>query len=191
MSPTSCEVTRRVSWQWYPCAHWSCSVLQGETNPTGCWPIRGNDLYGVGGGREFPDSDIPVLIEAAQYCKEKQIQHAVYLLEVIIYTRAGGGEVTRRVSWQWYPCAHYTPGIYAEEYIFFVFHSSVCSFVIPSHSWNYFKVLRLSFSGGVYLANYSSESIPIWTIGTLEGRLSFQDYWPQGPCPGVGLEVKI
>ena len=52
----------------------------------------------MGGGREFPEGDIPVLIEAAQNCKEKQIQQAVYLLEVIIYTGAGGGEVTRRVS---------------------------------------------------------------------------------------------
>ena len=42
-----------------------------------------------------------------------------------------------------------------------------------------------------YLTNHSSESIHIWTIGTLEGRLSFQDSSPQGPCPGVGLEVKI
>ena len=44
---------------------------------------------------------------------------------------------------------------------------------------------------GVYLTNRSSESIHIWTIGTLEGRLSFPDSSPQGPCPGVGLEVKI
>ena len=44
---------------------------------------------------------------------------------------------------------------------------------------------------GVYLANHSSESIHIWTIGTLEGRLSFHDSSPQGPCPGMGLEVKI
>ena len=42
-----------------------------------------------------------------------------------------------------------------------------------------------------YLDSHSSESIHIWTIGTLEGRLSFHDSWPQGPCPGVELEVKI
>ena len=42
-----------------------------------------------------------------------------------------------------------------------------------------------------YLDSHSSESIHIWTIGTLEGRLSFHDSWPQGWCPGVGLEVKI
>ena len=43
--------------------------------------------------------------------------------------------------------------------------SFVCSFVIPSHV----KVLRQSFSSGVYLSNYLSESIHIWTIVTLEG----------------------
>ena len=100
----------------------------------------------------------------------------------------------------------YTPDIYAEGYIVFVFpficsyvSSFVCSFicsfvrsfVLPSHSWNYFKVLHASNLSGVYLTNYSSESIHIWTIGTLEGRLSFCDSSPQGPCPGVGLEVKI
>ena len=37
----------------------------------------------------------------------------------------------------------------------------------------------------------SSERIHFWTIGTLEGRISFHDSWPQGPCPRVGLEVKI
>ena len=53
------------------------------------------------------------------------------------------------------------------------------------------KVLRQSFSSGVYLSNYLSESIHIWTIVTLEGWHSFHDPGPQGPCPGVGLEVKI
>ena len=67
----------------------------------------------------------------------------------------------------------------------------VRSFVLLSRSWNYFKVLRASNSCGVYLTNHSSESIHIWTIGTLEGRLSFHDSSLQGPCPGVGLEVKI
>ena len=73
--------------------------------------------------------------------------------------------------------------------------SFICSFVHPSHSWNlwqkFFTELRESFSSGVYLKNHSSESIHIWTIGTLEGGLSFHDSWPQGPCPRVGLEVKI
>ena len=92
----------------------------------------------------------------------------------------------------------YTPGIYAEGYTVFVFlfvrtyvRSYVRSFIVPSRSWNYFKVLRASNSSGVYLTNHYSESIHIWTIGTLEGRLSFHDSSSQGPCPGVGLEVKI
>ena len=63
--------------------------------------------------------------------------------------------------------------------------SFVLSFVIPSRSWNYFQVLRASNLSGVYLTNHSSESIHIWIIGTLEGRLSFHDSSPQGPCPGV------
>ena len=54
----------------------------------------------------------------------------------------------------------------------FVRFSLVRSFVIPSLSWNYFKVLRYSFSSVVYLSNHSSESNHIWT---LEGRLSFHD----------------
>ena len=39
----------------------------------------------------------------------------------------------------------------------------------------FFTELRNSFSSGVYLMNQSSESIHIWTIGILEGRLSFHD----------------
>ena len=62
--------------------------------------------------------------------------------------------------------------------------SFVCSFVLPSHSWNYFKVLCASNSSGVYLTNHSSESIHIWTIGTLEGRLSFHDSSPRGGARG-------
>ena len=90
--------------------------------------------------------------------------------------------------------ANSTPSLYAEGYIVFVF-PFVCSFVhlfaISSRSWNCFQVLRLSNLSGVYLTNLSSESIHIWTIGTLEGWLSFHDFAPKGPCPGVGLEVKI
>ena len=97
---------------------------------------------------------------------------------------------------------YYISGIYAEGYIVFVFvfgcsyvrsfvHSFVHSFVLPSHLWNYFEVSRASNSSGVYLINHSSESIHIWTISTLEGRLSFYDSSLQGLCPGVGLEVKI
>ena len=62
----------------------------------------------------------------------------------------------------------YSPGIYAEWYIVFVFpfirsyvRSFVRSFVLPSRSWNYFKVLRSSNSSGVYLTYHSSESIHI------------------------------
>ena len=65
-------------------------------------------------------------------------------------------------------------------------HMFVRSFVLPSRLWNYFKVLCASNSSGVYLTNHSSESIHIWTIGTLEGRLSFHDSSPQGPCTGWG-----
>ena len=53
------------------------------------------------------------------------------------------------------------------------------------------KVLRQSFSSGGYLSNYLSESIHIWTIATLEGWHSLHDPGPLGPCPWVGLEVKI
>ena len=100
--------------------------------------------------------------------------------------------------------------IYAEGYIVFVFlfvrsfvrtyvrsfvrsfvRLFVRSFVLPSRSWNYFKVLRSSNSSGVHLTNHPSESIQFWTIGTLEGRLSSHDSSLQGPCPGAGLEVKI
>ena len=95
----------------------------------------------------------------------------------------------------------YTPGIYADGYIVFAFpfvRSSVNMFV-SSFVRSYFrhvrgicvKVLRQSFSCGVYLSNYSSESIHIWTIVTLEGWHSLHDNRPQGPCPGVGPEVKI
>ena len=69
----------------------------------------------------------------------------------------------------------YTPCIYAEGYIVFVFpfvrsyaRSFVCSYFLPSHEICV-KVLRQSFSSGVYLSNYLSESIHIWTIATLEG----------------------
>ena len=70
----------------------------------------------------------------------------------------------------------------------------VCSFVR-----SYFRhvcricviVLRQSFSSGVYLSNYLSESIHIRTIVTLEGWHSLYDPRPQGPCPRVGLEGLI
>ena len=88
---------------------------------------------------------------------------------------------------------HLCPGVYSFRLSVHPFaRLFICSSVRDSiHLWNYFKVLRQSFSSGVYLTNHSSESIPLWTIGTLEGQLSFHDSWPQGPCPGMGLEVKI
>ena len=71
------------------------------------------------------------------------------------------------------------------------FHLFVCSFVrhVRGIYHKVFTKLDESFSSGVYLTNYLSESIHIWTIGTLEAWLSFHDSWPQGPCPR--LEVKI
>ena len=49
----------------------------------------------------------------------------------------------------------------------------------------------LKFLKWVYLNNHSSESIHTWAMGTLEGLLTIDEFWPQGPCPRVGLEVKI
>ena len=75
------------------------------------------------------------------------------------------------------------------SYVRSFFRLCVRSFVLPSCLWNDFKVLRASNLSGVYLTSRSSESIHIWTIDTLEGRLSFHNSSPQGPCPGVGLEI--
>ena len=69
----------------------------------------------------------------------------------------------------------YTPGIYAEGYIVFVF--PFVRLYVRLFVRSYFrhvcricvKVLRQSFSSGVYLSNYLPESIHIWTIVTLEG----------------------
>ena len=96
----------------------------------------------------------------------------------------------------------YTPGIYSEGYIVFVFpfvrsyvrmfvRSFVRSFVLPSVTWNLRQSFASKFLKWCYLSNYSSEIIHIWTIVTLEGWHSLHDRGPQGPCPGVGLEVKI
>ena len=85
------------------------------------------------------------------------------------------------------------PGIYAEGDIVFVFpfvYSFVSSFILPSHSWNYFKVLRKATRVEYISPATRSESIHIWTIGTLEGWLLSHDSSPQGPCPEVGLEDK-
>ena len=86
---------------------------------------------------------------------------------------------------------YYTPDIYAEGYLVFVFpciylsvrmfiHSSICDSVPFVELLQSFTLTFLS--SGVYLTNHSSESIPVWTRGTLEGQLSFHDSSPQGPC---------
>ena len=72
----------------------------------------------------------------------------------------------------------------------------VCSFVRASITYLEFTTkfstkLRESLSSGIYLTNYSSESIPIWTMSTLEGLLPCHEFWSQGSCPGLGLEFKI
>ena len=74
----------------------------------------------------------------------------------------------------------YTPSIHADGYIVSYFRSSVRSY------FSYVKVWV-----GVNLSNHSSEIIHIWTIVTLEGWHSHHDFRPQGPCPWVGLKVKI
>ena len=74
----------------------------------------------------------------------------------------------------------YTPGIYAEGYIVFVFpfvHSYVCSFDTLT------KIIKFCVNG--YINNYSSEIIHAWAMHTLEGLLTFHEFWPQGPCPGA------
>ena len=81
-------------------------------------------------------------------------------------------------------CCNYTPSIYAEGYIVFVF-LLVCLFVRHILGIFYHK-LALKF-----LTKYSTESIHIWTMGTLEGLLPCHEFWPQGSCPRVRLEVKI
>ena len=77
-------------------------------------------------------------------------------------------------------------------------HSNFVGFFVRRLKFRKISVpvtLRPSFISKFYKSSYldshSSESIHIWTIGTLEGRLSFHDSWPQGWCPGVRLEVKI
>ena len=44
--------------------------------------------------------------------------------------------------------------------------------------------LHESFSSGVYLKNYLSESIYIWTMGTLDGLLLSSEFWSQGSWSG-------
>ena len=94
--------------------------------------------------------------------------------------------------------SYYTPGIYAEGYIVFVFlfvcsfvHLFVRSFVLPSVTWN----LRQSFALK-FLKCCISQQLLIRKHSYLDhsypGGLAFTPWpRPQGPCPGVGLEVKI
>ena len=87
----------------------------------------------------------------------------------------------------------YTPGIYAEGYIVFVFPficSSIRMFVISSRSWNYFQVLLKSNSSGVYLTNQSSESIHFWTIGTLRGGSHSMTPDPRVHAPARGQNLE-
>ena len=102
------------------------------------------------------------------------------------------GTLFKQAPWPGVLDLYYTPGIYAEGYIVFVFpfvcssvrmfvRSFVRSYFLPSRGI-FLQVLRLSFSSGVYLSNYLSESIHIWTIVTLEGWQSLHDPGPQGPC---------
>ena len=87
-------------------------------------------------------------------------------------------------------CLHYldsyTPGIYAERYIVFVF-----LFVRPSCWCNLpqsftLKFLKWGISHQPLIRKHS-----FWTMDTLKGLLPCHKFWPQGSCPGVGLEVKI
>ena len=70
----------------------------------------------------------------------------------------------------------------------------VRSFVLPSVAWNLRQSFALEFLKwciSQQLFKKGNESIHIWIIATLEGWHSLHDPGPQGPCPGVGLEVKI
>ena len=53
-------------------------------------------------------------------------------------------------------------------------------------------VLKAStISRSPYIDNHLSESIQTWTMDALYDCLSFHEFGPQGPCPGMGLDVKI
>ena len=59
------------------------------------------------------------------------------------------------------------------------------------HSFLTMTTFLIIFSNDVYLSNHYSESTDILNIVTLEGWHLHLDFRPQGPCPSVGLEVKI
>ena len=58
------------------------------------------------------------------------------------------------------------------------------------HSWNLSQKFYVEVPKWVYLSNHYSESINIWAMGIMAGLLPIHTFWPQGSCPGVGLEVK-
>ena len=75
---------------------------------------------------------------------------------------------------------HLCRGVYG----FCSFCSYVRSYFLLSHRTKFYVK---SFSSGVYLTNHSSESIHIWTIGTLAGQLSFHGSMPQSGARGQNL----
>ena len=83
----------------------------------------------------------------------------------------------------------YWPLHYAEGYIVFAFFRSsfVCSSMHRSVTFvEFITEVRENFSRGLYLTNYSSESIHIWTMGSLEGLLPCHEFWLQGLLPRGG-----
>ena len=118
--------------------------------------------------------------------------HIIVRLELFLYIkkwhRRGVFEPLRALAlvFQTIKFCFLYPSIYAEGFIVFSF-----PFVHPSRSWNLSKKFCEGFSSGLYITNYSSESIHIWTMGTLEDLLPCHLFWPLGSSPGVGLEVKI
>ena len=71
-----------------------------------------------------------------------------------------------------------------EGYIVFVFPFVRSSFMLTKIT------SKFSFLKWVYLNNHSSKSIHTRVMGALEGLLTFHEFLPHGPFPGVGLEVK-
>ena len=79
--------------------------------------------------------------------------------------------------------AFYIPAFMPRDILFLSFSLSVRTYV----SGICIKVLRQSFCSGVYLSNYLSESIHIWTIVTLEGWHSLHNPGPRGGARGQNL----
>ena len=99
------------------------------------------------------------------------------------------------LSFVYFYQVYYTPGIYVEGYIVFVFpfvRLCVCSFV--SSFVTFVEFTLKSFSSGVCLTNHSSEAIHIWTIGTLvHWKVCYHamSFGPRVLAPERVLEVKI